>query len=316
MKKLLALVFALVLCLSITPQSSASDQPTPPASSDYAELVDDGRRTYSGNNRPSRPVFNSITDAPTIGDERQFVVITELDSSVSAHFEYPDEQTYQSYHSMTPYQLKPNCTYRAAIYYHNDAPAGIGDGDMSATDVKVAVQIPDHIGPDDPEPVLLATISSGNAKPAAISSLVRLTTEYASSIRISADSVKIYCGGQAGGSALPEDLFADGTKIGYNFLNGIIPANQFGYVYFDFKVVPDNPEEIVDVQPSTPDTTAPASGDSMPDALVIGSLTVSEMLTIGVSILALIVVARLYLYVRRRLKSRAADESADFTETE
>lgn len=316
MKQFLAIIFALVLCLSLTMQSFASDQSVPPDPSGYAELVDDGRHTYSSDNRPGRPVLNSITDAPSIGDERQFVAVTELDPSLSAHFEYPGEQTYSPYYDKTPYQLKPNCTYRASIYFHNDAPASASDGDMNANDVKIAVKVPDHLDPNDSDVDLLATISSSNARPAEISSLVRLTAEYASSIHILTSSAKIYCGGQVDGTVLPDELFADGTKVGYNFLNGIVPANQFGYVYFDFEVIPDNPNEVASVQPNDLAVATPALGDSAPDISVIGDLTVSEMLTIGAGALALVMVVCLYLYIRNHRKSRTTDEPADFTETE
>ena len=72
------------------------------------------RPTFTMEKPAKYAVFNSITNNPAVGDERDFVRIAEINDDKS--------ETYRS-----DIQIRPGKSYEVFIYYHNNASATLND---------------------------------------------------------------------------------------------------------------------------------------------------------------------------------------------
>ena len=132
-----------------------------PAASTYAWGPD--RPTYKMKTPADHPTFNSITDNNIIGDERDFVRVTE----VGGNGKYMNEL-----------KVTPGKTYEVYIYYHNNAASNLNSSGKGIADkVKIRSVYPTKISSSN-KGTVSATISSSNASPKSVWDEAYFTTEY------------------------------------------------------------------------------------------------------------------------------------------
>ena len=99
------------------------------------------RTTYTMEHPASEPVFNSITDNPTITDERKFVRIARIPETCGDDCDIVNIDFKQSV------ELEPNATYMVYIYYHNNASSSLNNasGTGVAKNATLYSSFPDRI---------------------------------------------------------------------------------------------------------------------------------------------------------------------------
>lgn len=173
------------------------------------------RTTFTMENPATYPTFNSITNNPTIGDERDFVRVGEINADVT---DLTNE-----------IEVVPGRQYLVYIYFHNNASATFNDSAHNHSGVAVrsrmassfsTVLTPQNKG------TITATITADNTNPASVWDEASMTTQTEKVLmHYVAGSAKIYNDWAANGSVMPSSLFTEtGTLIGLNALNGVIPG--------------------------------------------------------------------------------------------
>lgn len=173
--------------------------------------------------------FNSITDNPNVGDERNFVRVKE-DSATTT---YGKDVT-----------LQPGNTYQVSVYYHNNAADNLNaSGAGIAKDVSLRMQMPASIAANASDTVD-GFINSSNANPTSVWDSANLKNGSAGAValRYVPGSATVTSNGQVNGMTLPDAFLTTGTPLGYDALDGTLPGcNQYaGYVTYKFTVVQPN----------------------------------------------------------------------------
>lgn len=183
---------------------------------------------------PSRPTFtyehpapyvtfNSITNNPKVGDERNFVRVREAGVG-----NYTENAT-----------LQAGKSYEVMVYYHNNASSGLNaSGTGIAKDVLLRMQMSASVAAKGKTDVA-GFITSSNAKPKEVYDTATLNNPTAGQMNLSfvAGSAKVTSNGAVNGATLPDSVFTSGAKLGYDSLNGTLKGcNEFaGYVIFKIK---------------------------------------------------------------------------------
>ena len=173
------------------------------------------RATFTMENPATYPTFNSITDNPTIGDERDFVRVGEIDADVT---DLKNEV-----------EVVPGRQYLVYIYFHNNASSTFNDSAHNHSGValrtRMATSFATVLTPEN-KGEITATITADNTNPASVWDEAYMTTSTEKVLmRYVAGSAKIYSDWKANGTVMPSSLFTpEGTLIGLNSLNGIIPG--------------------------------------------------------------------------------------------
>lgn len=183
------------------------------------------RPTYTYANPADHVTFNSITDNPNVGDERNFVRIKE-DSNTTT---YGDSVT-----------LEPGKVYQVMVYYHNNAASNLNaDGTGTAQNTTLKMEIPGVVKAGV-KAAFTGKISASNANPGTVWDEAYGTnaTNADIALRYVENSATVTSNGAVNGAKLPDSLFTDGTYLGYDSLNGVLPGcNEFaGYVTFKIRV--------------------------------------------------------------------------------
>ncbi len=173
------------------------------------------RSTFTMQNPATYPTFNSITDNPTIGDERDFVRIGEINADVT---DLKNEV-----------EVVPGRQYLVYVYFHNNASSTFNDSAHNHSGVAVQTRMSTSFStvltPNEKGKVT-ATITASNTNPASVwdEAYFTTTTEKVLMHYVSG-SAKIYNDWSANGSVMPSSLFTEeGTLLGLNTLNGVIPG--------------------------------------------------------------------------------------------
>jgi len=187
------------------------------------------RPTYTYEQPAPHVTFNSITNNPKVGDERNFVRIKEDSTSTT----YTDNAT-----------LQPGKTYQVMVYYHNNAASNLNDsGKGIAKDVSLRMQMPATIA-GSANGQVDGFINSSNATPTSVwdSAYMKNGSTGAVALRYVPGSATVTSNGAVNGAKLPDAFLTTGTNLGYDSLNGILPGcNQYaGYVVYKFTVVQPN----------------------------------------------------------------------------
>lgn len=184
-----------------------------PVASSYAWGPE--RQTYT-NAAPSDHVqFNSITDNAGIGDERDFVRVSEVTDGV--HFKWKNELA-----------VTPGKTYAVMVYYHNNAASNLNQsGKGMATNARLASVFPTTVSKSGKGKVY-ARISADNASPKSVwdEAYFTSTSEADVVMRYVTASAVLMNHGEANGTKLSDKaLFSDeGILLGYNKLIGNLPG--------------------------------------------------------------------------------------------
>jgi len=195
------------------------------------------RPTFTGASPAPYVTFNSITDNPQVGDERNFVRIRESGTTT-----YGDNVT-----------LEPGKVYDVSVYFHNNAASNLnesGVGIAHGTTLKMEVPGVVKAGVNA---AFTGTISASNSNPGSVwdEAYGKNATSGEVALRYVTGSAVFVSNGAINGQKLPDSLFTTGANLGYDSQNGDVPGcNEFsGYVNFQMRV--DQPNFTVKKEVST-----------------------------------------------------------------
>ena len=173
------------------------------------------RPTFTMEDPATYPTFNSITNNPTIGDERDFVRVGEINSNIT--------------NLGNEIEVVPGKQYLVYIYFHNNASATYNDSAHNragiALNTRMATSFPTVLTPSQ-SGTISATITADNSNPTSVWDEAYMTTSTNKVLlRYVLGSAHIYNDWDANGWVMPSNLFtAEGALLGLNALNGVIPG--------------------------------------------------------------------------------------------
>lgn len=185
------------------------------------------RPTFTFEHPAPYVTFNSITNNPIHGDERNFVQIKESTASNSTYGENVN--------------LQAGKDYTVYVYYHNNAASNLNDAAHNyagiAHNAFMRVQMPSTVNAGD-KARITAFVGASNANPTQVwdEAYGRAAGNFA--LRYVPGSATIHSNGAVNGKTLPDSLYTTGTPLGYDKLDGNLPGcNQYaGYVTFQIHV--------------------------------------------------------------------------------
>ena len=179
------------------------------------------RDTYTVEKPADHIVFNSITNNPVYGDERQFASIKDASNTTAGGWQ----------NTVTAQAGKE---YLVRVYVHNNAADKLG---LVATNTRVMAALSTATGTSVP---VTTYVSADNASPKQVYADVKLTAAQNFNIAYVPGSAKIYnnATGQAGRAVSDSIVNGSGALVGYNANDGKVPG-CFQYAsYVTFKVKP------------------------------------------------------------------------------
>jgi len=182
------------------------------------------RPTFTGKDPAPYVTFNSITDNPQVGDERNFVRIRETGTT-----NYGDNVA-----------LTPGKVYDVSVYYHNNAKTSLNaSGAGIAHNAKLKMEVPGVVEAGV-NAAFTGTISASNSNPGSVwdEAYGKNSTNGQVALRYVSNSAKFVSNGKINGQTLPDTLFTTGASLGFDSQNGDVPGcNEFsGYVNFQIRV--------------------------------------------------------------------------------
>ncbi|MBQ2695480.1 DUF11 domain-containing protein [Candidatus Saccharibacteria bacterium] len=173
------------------------------------------RATFKMDEPATYATFNSITDNPVFGDERDFVRVGQINADVT---DLADEV-----------EVIPGHQYLVYIYFHNNASSSLNDEAHDyvgvAMDTHMSSSFSKIITPDS-KGTITGTITSSNANPTSVWDEAYMTTTYDKVVLHYVEgSAKIYNDWATNNSVMKTDLFTEaGALIGLTSFNGAIPG--------------------------------------------------------------------------------------------
>ena len=189
------------------------------------------RTTYTIEEPADHVVFNSITNNPAIGDERNFVQIRDADSGNET---YSDSISLEAGHE-----------YVVFIYFHNNASSSLNaDGTGIATGAYVKAAMPAIVSNGSTSTTGVGYVGAANANPSEVWDNITFsnTTGGDIALRYVTGSAVIHSNGAVNGATMSDSIVTTGAAIGYDSLNGVVPGcNEYaGYVTFRIKAEQPN----------------------------------------------------------------------------
>jgi uncharacterized repeat protein (TIGR01451 family) len=187
------------------------------------------RSTFTMKNPADYATFNSITDNPAIGDERNFVRIRDVNSNDP----YRDNVT-----------VVPGGEYEVYIYFHNDGKSSLNESGVGiARGVKITSALSSWTVNSANKVKVSAILKATNTKPLEVWDEAYISTASQSDValRYIAGTATIHNAYDANGSALSDKyLFGtDGVYIGEYELDGVIPACAEWSGYITYRIRAD-----------------------------------------------------------------------------
>ncbi len=196
------------------------------------------RETFTMEEPASYPTFNSIMNNPTIGDERDFVRIGEIDADVTQ--------------MGNEVEIVPGKQYLVYIYFHNNASSTLNDEEHDNAGVAFQTRMSSTYSQSVKKGERMsvsATITAENSNPVSIWDEAYCTTNYDEVLLNYVEgSAKLECDWDANGSVLPISLFSsEGALIGLNGLDGVVPGCEeyHGVVTYVLQAEEPTEEKIV-----------------------------------------------------------------------
>lgn len=185
------------------------------------------RPTYTMAHPADHVTFNSITDNPAHGDERNFVQVR----NVTDNGQFTENVT-----------LTPGKEYEVYVFYHNNAATRLNDAAHNyagiAKDAFIRTDLPASVAAGS-DARINGYVGASNASPQQVwdEAYAKNSTSAAIALRIVPGSAKITSNGAVNGKSLPDTLYTTGTPLGYSALDGKVPgcAEYSGYVTYRFK---------------------------------------------------------------------------------
>jgi len=224
-------VFAMIAAVAIIPATLLAWGPS--------------RETYTIEHPADHVVFNSITNNPAHGDERNFVQVKE---ATAANSTYADSIS-----------LTPGKEYTVFVYFHNNAASNLNASGVGvAKDVKAKVEVPAIVKSGTNGTKAVGYINSSNASPTSVWDDISFNNASGGDIalRMVPGSAKLTNAGGANGATVSDSIITTGAPLGYDSLNGVVPGcNEYsGYVTFKLKA--DQPNFTIEKQVRKTGTTA------------------------------------------------------------
>ena len=175
----------------------------------------ENRPTFTMEEPATYPIFNSLTNNPTIGDERDFVRVGEIDAEVT---DLKNEV-----------EVVPGRQYLVYIYFHNNASSTYNDSAHDHSGVAIRTRMANSFStvltPEN-KGTITSVITADNANPADVWDEAYMTTTTKKVLmHYVPGSAKIYNDWKTNGNTMSTDLFTqEGTLLGLNSLNGVIPG--------------------------------------------------------------------------------------------
>ena len=184
------------------------------------------RPTYTTQHPADHVTFNSITNNPVQGDERNFVQVKE---STAGNSTYKDSIS-----------LAAGKEYTVFMYYHNNAASNLNaSGKGIAKGVNAKAEIPAIVPTGSNGTKAVGYINASNATPKSVSDDISFSNKTGGDIalRYVPGSATIHNKGKTNGATLSDSIVTSGAKLGYDSLNGVVPGcNQYaGYITFKVK---------------------------------------------------------------------------------
>lgn len=181
------------------------------------------RTTFTAANPATYVTFNSITDAPGFGDERNFTWARPVTGSVNSW--QTDELN-----------VTDGQEYYIRVRVHNNAAANLNP-EVTAKNTRVSASVPTNLST---AANVQATVSADNATPRDVWDGVVLKNSERFSVGYVPGSVRYYnaVNSQSGFPIADSVFTAGGAQVGYNSMNGDLPGcNQYaGAMMFKVKV--------------------------------------------------------------------------------
>lgn len=170
--------------------------------------------------------FNSITDNPAHGDERNFVQVREASASNTT---YADEIS-----------LSAGKEYVIYMYYHNNAASNLN---LTATGTYAKAQIPAVVPSGSNGTKAVGYVGATNANPTQVWDDISFKNSTGGDIalRYVPGSATIHNFGATDGATLSDSIVTSGATLGYNALDGKVPGCNEYAGYVTFRVKADQP---------------------------------------------------------------------------
>ena len=196
-----------------------------------------GRETFTYLEGSPYPVFNSLTDNPSLGDERNFVRVREAGTDAP----FSDNA-----------DIVPGRKYEIFVYYNNNARAELNEtGEGVANNVRLSIAFPNRVYAGEAA-LVKGTISSTNSFIDTVFDSAFLHASETIDLHYITNSATIHCSGSANGKHLNDQalLSKQGVLLAYydNYW-GVIPGSfeYAGFVTFEIateKAAEQGPEEL------------------------------------------------------------------------
>jgi hypothetical protein len=186
------------------------------------------------NNRPNHVTFNALPDNPIYGDERDFLRARSISNNNFGN------------------TLKVNGSAELVfeLYFDNNA----AKASQMAKDTTAKISLPDSSGKDL---TVKAFIEANNSQPVIVTDEVKVVSDSPIKLTYESGSAKIW-NNVWRGKTLDNSLMSNGTKLGFNQLNGVVPGGPHysGFVTVKVKVstVQPQPQPVSGVSNHNPNT--------------------------------------------------------------
>ena len=189
-----------------------------------------GRDTYTVESPAPRVTFNSITNNPVHGDERNFVQVRDANAGDETYTENID--------------VTPGHEYVVFVYYHNNASSSLNASGVGiAHGAYVRAEIPGVIGQGANNVKAVGYVGASNANPTFVWDDISFNNKTQGDIAMSyvPASATIHNFGATDGAALSDSIVTTGAPIGYDALNGDLKGCNEYAGYVTFRVKADQP---------------------------------------------------------------------------
>jgi uncharacterized repeat protein (TIGR01451 family) len=181
------------------------------------------RPTYTIEKPADHVTFNSITNNPSHGDERDFVQVRDANSG---------NETYVNDISLTA-----GHQYVVYVYYHNNAKSSLNASGVGISHgAYVKAEIPAMVNNGATDVKAVGYVGATNANPTQVWDDISFsnTTGNNIALRYVPGSATIHSFGPVDGKTMSDNIVTTGAPIGYDLLNGDLKGcNEYaGYVTF------------------------------------------------------------------------------------
>ena len=178
------------------------------------------RPTFTVAQPANHVTFNSITDNPNYGDERNFVTIKDTTNTGAGNWK--DE-----------IKVANNGTYTVRMYVHNNAAENLN---LVAENVTAKFNLPTGAAK---RVQIDGYLNSSNASPSQIYDQAVFSSDSNFSLHYQAGSAKYTNNVFTSGTPLSDNVISSGAQLGYDKLDGKVPGcfQYTGYVTFEVKAV-------------------------------------------------------------------------------